>query len=63
MRYHAGRTAKRGDGSYTVALEELEGWLAAVPVIFIVPPKTRLLRYIRPTGKKLHNIIPAAVAG
>lgn len=26
-------------------------------MIFIVPPKTRLLRYIRPMGKKLHNII------
>ena len=28
MRYHADRTAKRGGGSYTVALEELEGCLA-----------------------------------
>lgn len=29
MRYHANRTAKRGGGSYTVALEELEGCLAS----------------------------------
>ena len=28
MRYHADRAAKRGGGSYTVALEELEGCLA-----------------------------------
>ena len=32
MRYHADRTAKRGGGSYTVALEELESCLA--------PPRT-----------------------
>ncbi len=31
--------------------------LAAVPVIFIVPPKTGLLRYIRLMGKQSHNII------
>ncbi len=29
MRYHADRAAKRGGGSYTVALEELEGCLAS----------------------------------
>ncbi len=29
MRYHGDRTAKRGSGSYTVALEELEGCLAS----------------------------------
>ena len=29
MRYHGDRTAKRGGGSYTVALEELEGCLAS----------------------------------
>ena len=29
MRYHADRTAKRGGGSYTVVLEELEGCLAS----------------------------------
>ena len=29
MRYHANRTTKRGGGSYTVALEELEGCLAS----------------------------------
>ena len=29
MRYHADRMAKRGGGSYTVALEELEGCLAS----------------------------------
>ncbi len=29
MRYHGDRTAKRGDGSYTVALEELEDCLAS----------------------------------
>ena len=63
MRYHADRAAKRGGGSYTVALEELEGWLAAVPVIFIVPPKTRLLRYIRLMGKQSRNIIQAAAVG
>ena len=29
MRYHADKAAKRGGGSYTVALEELEGCLAS----------------------------------
>lgn len=29
MRYHADRAAKRGGGSYSVALEELEGCLAS----------------------------------
>ena len=33
MRYHAGRTAKRGGGSYTAALEELEGCLASTHTV------------------------------
>lgn len=53
----------KGKGRPERIVKSFSGWLAAVLVIFIVPPKTRLLRYIRPMGKKSRNIIQAVAVG
>lgn len=46
MRYHADRAAKRGGGSYTVALEELEGCLASPQTVEGNMEEQELIRLI-----------------
>lgn len=46
MRYHADRAAKRGGGSYTVALEELEGCLASPQTVERDMEEQELVRLI-----------------
>lgn len=46
VRYHADRTAKRGGGSYTVALEELEGCLASPQTVERDMEEQELVRLI-----------------
>ena len=55
MRYHADRTAKRGGGNYTVALEELEGCLASPRTVERDMEEQELVRLTRILKQLRHS--------